>query len=156
MTAGGSTEHTVASLDARSQAAARGARCADSVGTRGLLPVKVRAEPAYWQCTVRDGAGLRPALAVTVWACRPALRASGQCTLSLSVVWVTAPAPPTPDYATPAATVQSQRAREIRIGLAHARALTQQRLEAEAAAKIHATEHTHMQVRAPALPQLPP
>ena len=38
--------------------------------------------------TVRDSAGLRPALAVTVWACRPALRASGQCTLSLSVVWV--------------------------------------------------------------------
>ena len=70
---------------------------------------------------------------------------------------VTAPAPPTPAYATPAATVQSQRSRETRDGLAHARALKEQRLEAEAAAKIHATEHTHMQVRAPpTLPRLPP
>ena len=40
------------------------------------------------RCTVRNGAGLRPALKVKVWAAQPAPRASVRCPLPPSVVWV--------------------------------------------------------------------
>ena len=39
------------------------------------------------RCTVRNGAGLRPALKVKVWAAQPAPRASVRCPLPPSVVW---------------------------------------------------------------------
>ena len=39
------------------------------------------------RCTVRNGAGLRPALNVKVWAAQPAPRASVRCPLPPSVVW---------------------------------------------------------------------
>ena len=41
----------------------------------------------HWRCTVRNGAGLRPALKVKVWAAQPAPRASVRCPLPPSVVW---------------------------------------------------------------------
>ena len=40
------------------------------------------------RCTVRNGAGLRPALKVKVWAAQPAPRASVRCPLPPSVVWI--------------------------------------------------------------------
>ena len=43
------------------------------------------------RCTVRNGAGLRPALKVKVWAAQPAPRASVRCPLPPSVVWLSAP-----------------------------------------------------------------
>ena len=48
----------------------------DGVGLRPGLKV-----------TVRNGAGLWPALAVTVWPPQPAPRASAQCPLPLSEAW---------------------------------------------------------------------